>query len=244
MIQSQVKKHFIYVIILFWSLILPRKCLTEFLIIKVNIRKRVILYCFVSAIALISCCKFSEIHDILGQSSCLVRKYIFNLAQLFIQIWTLHDSWLIFLLVVYWHIPLYEDSLGKFDYFDWHKQRYWNHICEEQNPGSKSAQPISDVHVPLPVLFWGELFLRGRQRIQISIRIKQIYAIPNEYKRGSYATQSTLSRKNDHDRFCNQSFQFGPLLLRSNWIAHNSRIVTSMDHHANNPVCISQTRPS
>jgi hypothetical protein len=71
---------------------------------------------FAGSVRLKSCTKFPKLHNVTGEGSSFVRKYVINLTELFIQVATLNFCWHVILCAIDAYVALNNFCLVKSHY--------------------------------------------------------------------------------------------------------------------------------
>lgn len=134
--------------------------LPEFVILEVHIRYAVLLGCLLprcllstlNDITLLAvengtCRESLELHNVLRECACLVRKDVANLSEFLIEIAGLRLGRLVLLLIIHHPVPLYKDALAKLHSFERHEQRDGDEVHEGEHPFSET-QYNRTKHIP------------------------------------------------------------------------------------------------
>ena len=85
---------------------------------------------FLDSVSVLANRHFLELHEVLSQSSGLVREHVVDLTKLLVQVTGLDLSAKVFCLIIDFDIPLNELSLSELDYFHSHNQGNWDEVTK------------------------------------------------------------------------------------------------------------------
>ena len=88
--------------------------------------------------------EFLELHDILGESACLIGKYVVNSSEFLIQIWGLDLGGHVFISIIDLPVPLDHSCLNKLDGFKCHDHGNRHHIDEKDKPEGEFSDEATE----------------------------------------------------------------------------------------------------
>ena len=156
----------------------------------------------------------------------------------FIKIWRLHARWHVPFLIVDVIVPCNEQGLPEFNDFNGDEKRDRHHIRKEEHPSEEDRQELLNIYVPQPFTF---LLVRP---VHVDICFINHQFVPNSSPSGSNCTKDALDTKDDNNRPSDHLFEIGLLLLWSDRVTHDSRVMARVSHDSYDPFSVAQTGAS
>ena len=172
----------------------------------------------------------AELHHVTSQSSCLVAKYVLNLTKFLIDVRSLCVHRKVLVRIVHVNIPSHESALPKLYNFkcDYQRDRY--KIGEDKDP---SSCLLDEQKAPgwCPCIF---------------IIYSQVYGSfvilwgPRRSDYWSYHGSENLDGEHNQYLLICDLLDVADLVDGSSWVHLNLWIVSCVDDHSDNMLCVSQ----